>query len=105
MLDSLIQLNVVLRHHRDSFSTASSTSCSTHSMDVVLAVRWNVVVEDNVDMWNIQTSANRNRELVAELDKSLQARNVQNVISGSDETFENSTFLIRFFESSVSTRF
>jgi hypothetical protein len=56
MFDSLVEFNVVLSHHRDGFSRATCARCSTDAMNVVLAVCWDVVVQHNVDVGDVQTS-------------------------------------------------
>ena len=55
-LDPLEQLDVVLRDERDGFPRSTGTGRSTDPMDVLFRVRGDVVVDDQVDERDIETS-------------------------------------------------
>ena len=55
-LDPLDKLDIVLRHDGDRLSCSSSTRRSSDSMDVVLRVGRDVVVDDDIDEWDVESS-------------------------------------------------
>lgn len=57
--DPLEQLDIVLRDKGDRLAGSSSTRRSTNAMNVVFGMRWNVVIDDNVDEWNVETAERR----------------------------------------------
>jgi hypothetical protein len=57
VLDSLVQLDVVLGNERDGLAGAARAGSSPNAVDVVFAVRRDVVVDDDVNVRNVQTSA------------------------------------------------
>lgn len=46
----------ILRHNCHGFATSACSSSSSHSMDVILAVCWDVEVNNHVDVRNVETS-------------------------------------------------
>lgn len=56
LLYFLQNLDVVLSHNGDGPSLLTSPRCSSHAMDVVFAVRWNIKVNHKVNIWNIKAS-------------------------------------------------
>ncbi len=56
MFDSLIKFDVVLSDKCDGFAGFASTSCSTDTMDVRLGIRRYVVVNDDVNVRNVETT-------------------------------------------------
>lgn len=55
-LDTLEQLDIVLRDERDGLSRSTRTGRSSDSMNVFLRMRGDVVIDDQVDQRDIQTS-------------------------------------------------
>lgn len=53
-----------LSNECDSFSGTPGSSSATNSMDIVLAVSWDVKVDDNVNMRNVQASASTLNNLI-----------------------------------------
>ncbi len=56
MFDALVEFDVVLWNESDGFAGFASTSSSSDAMDVRLGIRWNVVVDDNIDVRYVQTT-------------------------------------------------
>lgn len=61
-------------------------------MDVVLAVCGNVVVQNYVDVWNIETSESDKKEYCQQSSETYFMLHRLNGISGSDETIGDSSF-------------
>lgn len=59
---SLIQFHVVLRDERDGTARPTCTRSSTYSVYVVLAMRRDVKVDDDINMWNVQASAEAKKD-------------------------------------------
>ena len=55
-LNALQELDIVLRGERDGLSSPARSCCSPDSVDVVLAMSWNVIIYDVVDEGDIETS-------------------------------------------------
>lgn len=50
---------IYLCHKRDRFTSSTSPSCPANSMDVIFAMRWNIKVYNNINMWYVQTPINK----------------------------------------------
>ena len=68
-LNLLEYLNIILSHQRNSHSCSTSAGCSTHSMHIVFAIRRDIVVHNDVNRRDVQTtwgniSSNKNVFLI-----------------------------------------
>ena len=55
-LQTLVYLDVVLRHHSNGLARPSCASRTSNAMDVILAMPWQVKVDHDIDGGNIKTS-------------------------------------------------
>ena len=60
--DTLEQFDVVLRDQGDGFTRSTCSGGTTDSMDVFLGMSGDIVVDDQVDEGNIETSARSKNE-------------------------------------------
>lgn len=55
-LNLLKDLDIILGDDGDCSSGTSCSSCPTNSVDIVLAVCWDVKVDDQINVWDIESS-------------------------------------------------
>lgn len=56
LFNALVDLHIVLGHKCNRLAGASSTGCATNTMNVVLGVVGQVVIQNNINRGDIQTS-------------------------------------------------
>lgn len=54
------ELEIVLRQERKSASISAGAGSSTNAMNVVGGIARNIIVDDQIDFRDVQTSANNN---------------------------------------------
>ena len=55
-LDFLENFDIVLGNERDCFTGLACSSCATDSMDVVLGVSWNIEVDHDINVRDVETT-------------------------------------------------
>lgn len=59
-LNVVDQLDITLRHHGDGLTSSSSTSSTTHTVNIVSGITRDIVVQNQQHTWNIKTTRNGN---------------------------------------------